>query len=316
MVSDPAAGNGLIASKDTGGASASRSWWSKTWGEKTFDLKTYAGVALLGNEATSLLITTQAEHGIGKNWYARQMERFQALKGKKFVPAYVYEGGLFNLLLAVIGGMTVVPWIKHLEDHKNEIVRASDRAHYGEEAENDPRITAAHKTLDAEPKQTWGSLWKGRLITVFAAIGVDSMMGGEHSLSTTLFKKNTTYQKYANVDRIAAHISQGVMDTLNIAEKSRPGWDKWLKKGSWLLGLSTSLTALFYVSSKLFARKHEEKIERRAAQAGNGAVQREVSDDEPLPERAATHETPQSQVSSIARENTLAAAPEPAQIMA
>lgn len=103
----------------------------KTWGENVFNLQTYGGVALLGNEAASLLITTQAEDGIGKKWYAKQMEYFKGLKGKKFVPEYVHSGGLLNVLLAVIGGMTMVPFVKYLEDHKGEIVRDKDRRHYG-----------------------------------------------------------------------------------------------------------------------------------------------------------------------------------------
>lgn len=290
----------------------------KTWGEKLFDWKTYAGVALLGNEAASLVITTQAEHGIGKHWYKRQLDFFKSLEGKPFVPEYVSKGHLFKILIAVIGGMTVVPIVKYLEDHKGEIVRKSDRAYYGKQADTDPAIIAAHEEMDAAPKQTWGSLWQGRVITVLAAIGLDWTMGCKDAQSNKLFKDNPTFQKYANMDRLAERISARIMDTLKIAETSRPSWDKWLKQGSWLLVFSSTLTVLFYASSKLFATRREEKQERREMAIKNGTVLRDdneaiATETQTATPEAAKHEQPSAHISHIAHEATLAHAPQLAQ---
>lgn len=288
----------------------------KTRGEVQFDWGTYGGVALLGNEAASLLITTQAEHGIGKNWHARQMEYFKSLKGKKFVPEYVHSGGLMNVLIALIGGMTMVPFVKYLEDHKGEIVRKADRAHYGDRVDSDPSIIEAHKEMDEAPKQTWGSLWKGRALTVVGAVVVDWLAGNDHAPSTKLFKNSPTFQKYASMDRIAAQASNGVMNALNIAEESRPTWNKWLKKGSWLLVLSGTLTVVFYVSSKLFASRRDQKIEQREEAPKHAPVLRDSdNNDLIIPETTLAADKPQAQVNSIMRDNMLVAAPTLAQSM-
>lgn len=286
----------------------------KTWGEALFDWGTYGGVALLGNEASSLVITTQAEHGLTKNLYQKGINYFKSLKGKKFVPNYVSEGHLMRLLIAVIGGMTVVPFVKYLEDHKGEIVRKIDRKHYGERADTDPEILEAHKEMDEAPKQTWGSLWQGRAITVLAAIGMDWLVGCKDAQSNKLFKNSPGFQKVANMDRLAGEISSGVMNGLKITEAKRPAWDRWLKQGSWLLIFSSTLTVLFYASSKIFATRREQKIERREEARRNGNVLRDADGNEiTIAQPDASREKPQPQVTSATRENTIIAAPQLAQ---
>ncbi len=151
----------------------------KTHGEKKFNWLTYGGVALLGNEAASLVITTLAEdkNGVARGPYAPFKKFFTDMKGKKFVPEYAWNGGLPKVLIALIGGMLMVPFVKHLEDNKGKIVRKFDQKYYGDAAQNDPAIIAADEEMDDAPKQSWGSLWKGRVVTVLAAIGVDSLVG-------------------------------------------------------------------------------------------------------------------------------------------
>jgi len=285
----------------------------KTWGEFWFNVRTYAGIALLGNEAASLLIITQTEHGIGKQWFDRQMAWFKALEGKKFVPEYVHQGSLLKMLIAVVGGMLMVPFIKHYEDHKGEIVRESDRKHYGPRADTDPALIEAHKEMDEAPKQTWGSLWKGRALTVGAAMVVDSMVGGEDAPSTKLFKNNETYQKYASMERIAGQTSNKIMNVLKVAESNRPTWDKWLRKSSWLLVLSSTLTALFYVSSKLFATRRDHKLEQHEEALRNGTVLRDDGLSELGSDSPQTQSQPRTQVNAITRENTISALPQLAQ---
>lgn len=290
-----------------------------TWGEKVFDWGTYAGVALGGNEAVSLVIMTQAEHGKGQKWYDQGMAFFKKLGEKKtFIPEYAAKGHLFRILIAVIGGMTVVPLVKYLEDNKGKIVRTLDRKHYGAHADTDPAIVAAHKEMDEAPKQTWGSLWKGRVLTVFAAIGLDWAVGCKDAQSNKLFKDSPTFQKYANMDRIAERASTGIMNTLKIAESSRPTWDKWLKQGSWLLVFSSTLTLLFYASSKIFATRRDEKIEQREEAIKNGPALRDDDvnaspNGQATAPESQTSAQPRPQISSIAHEAMLARAPQLAQ---
>jgi hypothetical protein len=140
-------------------------------------------------------------------------------------------------------------------------------------------------------------------------------VGSKNAPSTKLFKENATYQKYASMDRIASQASNGVMNMLKISEEARPAWNKWLQKGSWLLVLSTTLTALFFVSSKLFATRRDQKIEQREEGHKHGTVLRDVDGIEANVERSATDKGPNAQVSNITRESTLAAAPQLAQSM-
>lgn len=287
----------------------------RTWGEVIFDWQTYGGVALLGNEAASLLITTQAEDGITKNWHAKQMAYFKSLEGKKFITPYVSEGNLFKVLIAVLGGMTMVPFIKYLEDHKGDIVRKYDRWHYGKRADTDPALIEAHKEMDEAPKQTWGSLWKGRVLTVFAAIGLDWSVGCKDAQSNKLFKNSPTFQKYANMDRLAERVSNGAMNLLNIAEPARPTWDKYLKQGSWLLVFSGTLTVLFYVSSKLFASRRDHKLEQRDEAIKHTSLPSRDDDYKAAGEAKSTpsDDKPHAQVSDIVHAHTLASAPQLAQ---
>jgi hypothetical protein len=291
----------------------------KTWGEKLFDWGTYGGVALGGNEAVSLVVMTQARHGITKDWHARQTAFFKGLEGKKFIPEYIFNGHLFNVLIAVIGGMTMVPIVKYLEDHKGKIVRTLDRFHYGTYADSNPAIVAAHQEMNEAPKQTWGSLWKGRILTVVAAIGLDWSVGCADAQSNKLFKNNATFQKFANMDRLAERVSNRIMNTLKIADPARPTWDRWLKQGSWLLVFSSTLTVLFYASSKIFATRREQKIERRQEALKTGTPLRDdddvANDTKAAVDSSPSSEKPQLQVNAVSHEHRIATAPQLAQAM-
>lgn len=278
----------------------------KTYGEKKFDLITYGGYAMLGNELASLGILHTAEHGFAKNAYAKFKHAFTRHAGKPFVPDYVGLGHFPHMVIAVIGGMLMVPFIKHREEHKGDIVRADDRNHYGAAvAEQDPAIVAAHQEMDETPKQSWGSLWKGRVVTVLAAFGLDSLVGWKDAPSTKLFKNNEVYQKYASLDRIATQISQKTMDAFHVVEKNRPTVDKILQKGSWLLAVSTALTALFYVSSKLFAEKREERVEQKKELHTPTELHKDVAG--AAEETIAPSNQPSSRVADVQHENRLAA---------
>ncbi len=283
----------------------------KTWGEKVFNFGTYGGVALLGNEATSLIITRQAEDGIFKERFTKFQNWFKKFDGKPFVTEYIGKGQIANVLMAVLGGMMMVPFVKWLEDHKSSIVRTLDRDHYGAKADTDPQLVEAHKEMDEAPKQTWGSLWKGRALTVASAIGVDYLIGWKDAKSTKLFKDNASFQKFSSMDRIADQIAEKSVKVLRISEAARPAATKWIQKGTWLLTLSSTLTLLFYISSKIFASKRDEKLER---------LYQRVHENSTAPSLAETPEiavalnrespAPSTQIHDAARLSTLGAAPQ------
>lgn len=288
---------------------------NKTWGEHIFNWRTYGGIALLGNEAASLLITEAVPKiGLTKGLYDKGIKLSARLN---FAPAYVSKGRMFDVLLAVIGGMLMVPFIKYAEDHKGEQVRKLDRKHYGELTDSDPKLIEAHKEMDEAPKQTWGSLWKGRAITVVAALGVDSLVGWKDAPSKKLFS-NPMAQKFSTMTGIAEQTSEGVVTALGkmgvkFSENSALTTKTWVTKATWLLVLSSTLTVLFYASSKLFAKKQEEKIERKEEQrAMRNSGTYADSSGEAL---ATTHaeiatEKPTPQVKSISREETISSMPQ------
>ncbi len=287
----------------------------KTYGETKFNLETYGGIALVGNEAASLIITNTAEKGPTKDLYAKGMKWFAQFEKHAFVPKYISHGRLQELLVAVIGGMLMVPFVKHAEDHKGEIVREYDRKHYGARSETDPTLIGAHKEMDEAPKQSWGSLWKGRILTVAAAIGVDSLIGWKEAPSNALLK-NTPLRDYSSLTSIAEQIANGTASLLKLDKQSKLGEGviRWTKQGTWLLTLSATLTALFYASSKIFAKNREEKIERKEAQAEGRPYPEAQAGQLPAsatPVRdAVLAQAPHATVSAAEHQDRLAAAPE------
>lgn len=247
----------------------------KTWGEKRFDAKTYIGIGLIGNEVASFGIGTAIKegnfaHGLYKKFEGlfSNLKRFTTAEGTPLLHRYIVGSEaraprLPYLLVATIGGMLMVPFIKHREDHKGEIVRALDRQHYGAQADTDPELVEAHHAMDEAPKQSWGSLWKGRGITVLAAAAADFVFGWPDALSTKLFKDDSRFKKFSSLERIADTVGEEASKRLPLSASHQAVAKGAFSTATWLLTLSATLTALFYVSSKIFATKRDEKLERK-----------------------------------------------------
>lgn len=286
----------------------------QTWGETKFNILNYGGFALIGNEIGGTWLTKQAENGMFKNIYAKFAEKFTRHANNPLVPKYASSGRMPMIFVAIISGNFMVPFIKYFEDRKGEIVRRMDRKHYGEKSETDPALIAAHKEMDEAPKQSWGSLWKGRVSTMLTAFAIDSLIGWKDAPTTKILKNNATYQRFASYDRIAESFSEGAAKIFNISSKNKATFVEWTSRGVSLLTLSTVLTVLFYVTSKIFAKKRDEKIERRT-HGGNELSSAETPNEsirEVLPETALakTTERPEAKIASISRESTVASSPQ------
>lgn len=226
---------------------------SKTMGEHLFNATTYGGFALVGNEITATTIVNQKDKAnvIGRAY--RAGDKFFAELGPKGRLPYIQQR-MNYISFAIIGGMLMVPFIKWLEDNKSSLVRFADRILHGKKSETDPEIVAAHDEMDKAPRQSWGSLWKGRLLTVGAAYTVDSTIGWENGITARAFR-GTKFEKYSSFD----HVSNTVADKIAPRIAKLGNWDvpttnKTLRTGLGLLTLSSALTLLFYTSSKTFAR--------------------------------------------------------------
>lgn len=266
----------------------------KSAGEVAFDLTTYGGVSLLGNEALGMAITKQTETGFLRGAFRKTQQIAEKLPLLNKLP-YVHERSPFLLWATVSGTLLVLP-VKMLEDNKGKLVRLFDRIVRGKNAENDPDLAARHNEMENAPRQTWASLGEGRVITVASALLVDAFIGWPKAVITKLFDKPGKPNDLASFDRISTTLARqfvrhnleskatltaeqyGVLKQITareaITDLSRIG-ERYSTKGEGavamlslagtLLTLSTALTALFYVSSKAFARGKEAKQQQPTA---------------------------------------------------
>lgn len=283
----------------------------RTGGEVLFDTTTYGGFALVGNEVVSTYIVKAAEKPTAFGRFFDRVSEITKKIGPEGKVPYTQSGRFNYINFAIIGGFTMVPIIKFLEDNKGRLVRAADSIIHGVQADNDPAIRSAHEEMDNAPKQTWGSLMKGRILTVLAAWGVDASINWKDGWSARALK-GSKLEKFSSLEAVTGRVA----DKMGDAIATRRGMDvakatnlkSWLNQGFGLLSLSATLTAIFYVTSKFFAKRHDDRREiydeihttRAEHVAATEALQTEVKkDDVPVPT-----------VSAIAHEARLAATPE------
>lgn len=280
----------------------------KTSGEHLFDLTTYGGFALVGNEVTATAIINQADKPnlIGRAYRACD-EAFKKVGPEGKLPYIQKRMNYINF--AIIGGFTMVPFIKWLEDNKGKLVRFADGLLHSKRDNSTPEMVKAHAEMDDAPRQSWGSLMKGRVTTVVAAYAIDSTIGWDGGMLARA-AKGTKYEKYASFD----HLSNLAADKLNpsvakLLGKEASATQGWMRKGAGLLTLSTALTALFYASSKVFATRRDHKIERREVRSHDRLLAETTSPltttlNEPIV-LATDNDRPHTKVSEVEAQNRL-----------
>lgn len=230
----------------------------KTWGEHLFNWTTYGGFALIGNEITATAIVQQKDK---TNWIGdayRKGEAFFAGVGKPGAWKYI-QGRMNYISFAIIGGMLMVPFIKLLEDSKSKLVRAADTIFYGAKAETSPELVAAHEEMDRAPQQSWGSLLKGRFLTVATAYTLDATVGWKGGMLARKLKDGPL-EKFSSFDHLGKYVADALSHVFNVKTEATRGW---MHRGAELLTLSTALTILFYGSSKFFAARREVAEHRK-----------------------------------------------------
>lgn len=311
IIRDAAAPASIEATQFAGIGASKR---QRSSGEKLFDLTTYGGLALVGNEVVSTYIVKQAEKPTS---FGRFFEASSNLT-KKIGPAgkmpYTQSGRFNYINFAIIGGFTMVPFIKFLEDNKGKLVRFADRIMYGKEAETNPEMVRAHEEMDNAPKQTWGSLMKGRVLTVLAAWGVDASINWKDGWTGRALK-GTRFEGVSSLEamtgRVAERMGDSIAKSRNLDVAKTANLKSWLNQGFGLLSLSAALTVLFYASSKVFAsrqeHKREEKLEHdQAVAASTGEQPKRTAHMDQL-ERS---DVPSTAVNAIEAQSRLATQPE------
>jgi hypothetical protein len=157
---------------------------SHTKGESKFNSLTYKWVGYFGVTGFSVFLTWLIKDTKPLSGYFQKTVKFFT---NKFTNIHAHDAkkreGLFNSILTIgtlfTGGsiVSVLP-IKWLEDNKVQLVKKFDRQIYGDEAvENDPQIVAAHKLLEAQPKQGWRSVLGSRVTAFVATLGTWFIIG-------------------------------------------------------------------------------------------------------------------------------------------
>jgi hypothetical protein len=219
-------------------------------GERWFDRITYGGVAGVATFLLSLPMGFAARYTVrGKGaitWLARNFEKVGLSEN-------VATNAAMTTALMQGGNITVVP-VKMLEDRKPELVAKLNRT-LGDDS--------GDLSVKDEPKQTWGSLFKARILLawmpVFASLQGASMLLG----------KNADGKKRFDVfeEKFAEHVVckplgqpmtyEAIEEGKKVIKETRAY--RYGKIAAIDLFATAAAAALLYVGSRIFARKGKEK---------------------------------------------------------
>lgn len=258
----------------------------KTWGEHLFNASTYAGVTWIVNEGISTVFgnaidpasATKATTGRWNGKFNAAVDWMHANANPMKWERSTMNRGM-RVLWLCMGGNLLVPVVKYLEDNKGSLVRRADKVLENRVGQDAVALERAHKEMDEAPKQSWGSLIKGRLVVMGLALGL-GLAAGDDKSPTTKWLAGTRFDKYSNMERFATTVTRDVLSVFPgkhqsvIRDARRASQFMPLTsaegKAATLLGgtfgfvlvLSGLLSAIFYGSSKFFAARREENLKR------------------------------------------------------
>jgi hypothetical protein len=133
----------------------------RTWGEKWFDRLIYWGNGF----GVNLLLSAAITMGVNHTRAGRGVYKWLDNTYKKAGISDEYtRNQLSNAFTLLTGGHVTAVAVKLSENRKGRFVRWLDKKHYGEDAENNPEIAAAHARIDAESQPTWKNILLSRVI--------------------------------------------------------------------------------------------------------------------------------------------------------
>lgn len=149
---------------------------NRTKGEALFNKISYIGVGYFLVTGVSIFMT----------WLLNDNPKYSAKfseTAKNFTKKMGFPPTIASIATLFIGGTiaSVLP-VKWLEDFKPQLVKRFDRFYYGDDkVKNDPTLIAAHRELEALPKQTWLSVLGSRIVAFAATFSVFFLMGSNKS---------------------------------------------------------------------------------------------------------------------------------------
>jgi hypothetical protein len=226
----------------------------KSKGEKFFDRAVYGGLAGVGTFLVTLGIAYQLIHGklLGGH-YTRVVDWVEKKAVQVFSPStskkIAKEGVLTSTLM--MGGNAMLLPVGLAEHYKTPIVRGLN-------------VTLGDSTppeaIEQSPKQTWSSLIQGRLLAwgvVFASLTAATSKRFGIPKTFTLFQEEVAEKIYRITQSIKGNPTPALGDITKTTSY----------KVGHLAAVDVFATAaaaiLLYVGGHFFARKHEEKKERK-----------------------------------------------------
>jgi hypothetical protein len=246
----------------------------KTAGEIFFDRTVYTGIGFGLNEVISLIFADKFQYGSGKiigkqgfekasDWIAKTFKFKPKIKNGQTISAKTSAGNSLLWISLTSGGFILLLPMKWLEDHKAGVVKwmnhVADKFGGTQTQEQiAARDAEVEQTIACEPKQSWGSLLKGRFIAIAASIGLGTLLGEARSESI----KQTS-------DKILSGAAEKI------------GMQKALKSDVFhrytrLIGVETVSCAtssmVLEIASKFFAKKKQPKGSAPSAQEGDNVT--------------------------------------------
>ena len=350
----------------------------QTAGELVFNFGVYGGISWIFNEILSTIITKTiyfadpAEKIARAEKIAEQATR-QLERGEKLVQPLGdgrFARGFNNVVnwlhananpfkwaktpfylasemfVMCLGGTMLVAPTKWIEDRKGKIVRSFDKFFHG--GKDNPKLEAAHKEMDDAPKQSWDSLWRGRLTVLISAISLHFLAGAESTIPpqgttgvkpytapSTRLLENTPLRKYSNLTRLMRTLtrdifSQSWMPFISADHKAAMRTARALEGAApmtaaegriamalgntfgYVLSVSAAMATIFYISSRIFAAVRNDKKEphNTTVDARENAARTQTQNMQGDAEpRSSNEEKPRAVISHSEHQETLVSTP-------
>ena len=200
---------------------------NRTKGESLFNKISYFGFGYVLTTAVSIAMTW----ALADN--KRLGPKYKEITDPIFAKLKIPESFRSISTLFIGGTVASVLPVKWLEDSKKTLVHKFDRLYYtDEQIANDPTIQQAYKALDAEPKQTWLSVFSSRVVAFAATFTVFKLMGSNESLlarktGESIDKRSTQAGRYldklfsGNNAKIVAEVEEAAASNLKAVEATK-----------------------------------------------------------------------------------------------
>lgn len=224
----------------------------RTRGEKVFDGIAYGGINWVVNTVLSAVLSFKVvKSHIGQKAMDGLDRAFAGISNRVHIPGKpgVLADMMVNVGTLFTGGTLLLAPIHYMESKKGPIVRWLD-AKLGNGNKSPEQIAEMHQKMDDVPKQTARSLLEGRLVVLGLGLGLGLTAGKQMNQAGEIMGKAVT-----NTLTSEAKPQWGPFKRESIHAVSR------LLMVDLIIGAFTSM--VFYVSSRVFAKRIEERKEEK-----------------------------------------------------